>query len=659
MNSRSIPAHRVVGRVLFLLMALPVAQAWAQNGDASPKPLTIDDYSRWRRIEDARISSDGRWVAYTLRHTNTLSHESKPELRIRDLETDRDIVVPMAHDGEFSPDARWIKYEIDSIPAPDRTDDSTSADSSEAPTGSPPRVELRELRTGRTQSWERIQSASFNMLSTHLMLRHRAQPDGDEDPRGVDVLLHDLATARGLLLGNVGDASFNRQGDLLAYSVDAAVRTGNGLFVMDLAESRIEILENDTLIYSQIEWSDDGEGLAALKGLPVKKMRERDNTLITFADLRGSLDDNESGAVTLDRWAHGFPEGFVISERASLSWSEDGRRVFFGIIPQTLAPDSADRPGRDSVANVDVWRTQDERIQSVQMIQADRERNFTFRQAFDAMDGRYITLTDSAMRAVEIATDGRWAVGRDVQAYISDTAAARADLYRVNTATGERTLMMQGQLTGQHVFGITPDGKRYVYWDNNRFHAYDLDAGDSRTIPGGENDEFLNKEFDYTRTRPSYGVEGYTSDGSGVIVRQRYDLWLLPFDNGTPRNLTGGEGQELDVRFRYVRTEPIDSAAPRRTRSGREIDLSKPVTLSAYGQWTKKSGFYRLDGGELEELVYDDARFSTPIRAETADRFLLTRQTFVEFPDLQVSSGKLADMEKISDANPQQAEYMW
>jgi len=308
---------------------------------------------------------------------------------------------------------------------------------------------------------------------------------------------------------------------------------------------------------------------------------------------------------------------------------------------------------------VDVWRTQDERIQSVQMIQADRERNFTFRQAFDAMDGRYITLTDSAMRAVEIATDGRWAVGRDVQAYISDTAAARADLYRVNTATGERTLMMQGQLTGQHVFGITPDGKRYVYWDNNRFHAYDLDAGDSRTIPGGENDEFLNKEFDYTRTRPSYGVEGYTSDGSGVIVRQRYDLWLLPFDNGTPRNLTGGEGQELDVRFRYVRTEPIDSAAPRRTRSGREIDLSKPVTLSAYGQWTKKSGFYRLDGGELEELVYDDARFSTPIRAETADRFLLTRQTFVEFPDLQVSSGKLADMEKISDANPQQAEYMW
>ena len=166
-------------------------------------------------------------------------------------------------------------------------------------------------------------------------------------------------------------------------------------------------------------------------------------------------------------------------------------------------------------------------------------------------------------------------------------------------------------------------------------------------------------EYDYTRTRPAYGVEGYASDGSGVIVRQRYDLWLLPFAGGTPRNLTGGLGQEQDVQFRHVQTTPIDSAAPRRTRSRREIDLSQPVTLSAYGQWTKKSGFYRLTDGKMEEIVYDDARFSTPIRAEHAERFLLTRQTFAEFPDLQVASGDFDHLERISDANPQQAEYMW
>ena len=164
MSSKSIIAHRHFGRAIILIVGLPVAQAWAQTGAgalAPHKPLTIDDYSRWRRIEDARISGDGRWVAYTLRHTNTLRNEAKPELRIRDLETGQDIVVPNAHDGEFSADSRWIVYQIDSISAPQQNrsgNDSTDADSSATPkdstrqTTSPPRVELRELSTGRTQS---------------------------------------------------------------------------------------------------------------------------------------------------------------------------------------------------------------------------------------------------------------------------------------------------------------------------------------------------------------------------------------------------------------------------------------------------------------------------------------------------------------------------
>ena len=467
MSSKSVITHRLIRCALFLLIALPFAKASAQ--DSPLKPLTIDDYSKWRRIEDARISGNGQWVAYTLRHSNTLPHESKPELRIRDLRTGQDVVVPMAHDGEFSPDSRWIKYEIDSIPAPDRSDDdSTSADSSAAQSASPPRVELRELSTGRTQAWERMQSATFNTTSTHLLLQHRAASGGrgGSDVRGVDVLLHDLATRQSLFLGNVGDASFNRQGDLLAYAVDAEVRDGNGLFLMDLTDSRIQVLENDTLIYSRIEWSDDGDRLAALKGLPVKKMRERDNTLIAFADLRESLEDSESGTVTLDPSAKGFPEGFVISERASLSWSEDGRRVFFGIIPQTVAPDSGSRPSRDSVANVDVWRTQDERIQSQQMIQANRDRNFTFRQAFDAVNGRYVTLTDSAMRCRRRRS--RWPLGR---------WARRAGVHRRHRRREGRSLPRQHRHWRAHVDDGGSTDRATRLWHQSRREALPVLGG--------------------------------------------------------------------------------------------------------------------------------------------------------------------------------------
>jgi dipeptidyl aminopeptidase/acylaminoacyl peptidase len=182
-------------------------------------------------------------------------------------------------------------------------------------------------------------------------------------------------------------------------------------------------------------------------------------------------------------------------------------------------------------------------------------------------------------------------------------------------------------------------------------------------------------EFDHPGPKPSYGLAGYTSDGKTVIVQQRYDLWALPLDGSAARNLTNGLGAKGEIRFRYVRTEPLDPAAtpvapgpPGAPGGGggrgggaarQTIDLSKPVTLSAYGEYTKKAGFYELAGGQMKELIYEDASFSTPTKAAKADKFLFTRQTFIEFPDLRISGPGFKESKKITDANPQQAEYRW
>ena len=167
-------------------------------------------------------------------------------------------------------------------------------------------------------------------------------------------------------------------------------------------------------------------------------------------------------------------------------------------------------------------------------------------------------------------------------------------------------------------------------------------------------------EDDHPGTKPSYGIAGYASDGKAVIVNHRYDLWLLPLDGSAPTNLTGGLGQRRTRSAsassgpsRWIRRVPR-AVGPRGT-----FDLTKPLTLSAYGEWTKKAGFYELAGGQMKELVYEDASFSTPVKAQKADRFLFTRQTFVEFPDLRVSGPGFADSKKITDANPQQKDFLW
>ncbi|HEU4990027.1 MAG TPA: prolyl oligopeptidase family serine peptidase, partial [Gemmatimonadaceae bacterium] len=533
------------------------------------------------------------------------------------------------------------------------------------------RIEVRELATGSTTVWHDMQSAEFSQTSRFVLLRNRAavragrggfgaRGGGGADPgaTGTDVILLDLATGRSRHIGSVGDAAFNRPGDLLAYTVDANAKDGNGLFVIDLASSATQALDNDARIYSRLAWNDSGTGIAVLKGLPVPKMRERDNVLLAVPNVRAALTDAARRGDTLTATAGGFPAGWVISDRAPLAWSADGARVFFGAMPQTPAADTIAVRSTDTTADVDIWRTGDRYIQSVQMVRAEQDRNFTYREAFDVARASYVALSDSTMRTLEISVDGRWGVGRDARAYTSDWKPAAADFYRVNLATGERTLMFRDQLTQGATFGIAPDGRHFLYWKDSRFQSYDLDAGTSTTLgPGAPS--FVNTEYDHPGPKPPWGVGGYSTDGQDVIVQTKYDLWALPLDGKPGRDLTAGFGAAHQTILRLARLAPIDPLASAQERTGELWDLTRPLTLSAFGDLTKQAGFYTLTGKTLTKIVYDDASYDTPQRAAHADRYLFTRETFTESPDLRLSGPAFANAEQITHSNPQQAEYRW
>jgi len=672
--------------------ALPMPQEAEQTAaTGEQRALTVDDYESWRSISGQQISADGKWAAYGLRFNNRANDDTEPVLHIRNLETGTEVEVEDATGQAFSKDSQWIAYDIDPSGGGGgrggRGRGGETADSEHRQENQrgqrdddedePRRTELRNLSTGDVRSWQDIQSFDFSANSTHLILRRRppesegggrggggGNDSSDDEPAGVDVVVHDLTTGRDQLLGSVGEISFNKEGDLLAYTIDATVKDSNGLFVLDLADARMNALDNGAASYSRLTWNKEGTALAVLKGEAVEDKRERENVLVAFPNLRAALGgagSTPAAPVILDpAEAADFPDGWVVSERGTMSWSKDNARVFFGMQQQVEEPDEDE----DEVANVDVWNTVDERIQSRQMRQANADRSFTYRQAFDVVQGAYIKLADETMRDLEVAQEGKWSVGRDGRAYISDFLPPSADFYRVDTTTGERTSMLENQLTG-HVFGISADGRYFLYWKSDEVQAYDLDAATGSTLGGATAPNFVNTEFDRAGPKPSYGVAGYTEDGSGVVMQHRYDLWVLPYDGSDARNLTNGVGAANDIRFRYINPVPDESAAGGGGRGGRggggrrKIDLSKPITLQAYGQWTKKAGFYELDGVELSEIVYEDASFSNPTRAKDAETFLFTRQTFAEFPDLRISGPNFADSEKITDANPQQEEFFW
>lgn len=644
-----------VAAALLVALLVPAAGSAAvydarrEQAASARKILQIDDYGRWRRISEPTISAAGNWVAYGYRKPN--AHDPQVTLHIKSLRDDTEFELLDASGPRFSDDSRWIAYFVD-VPY----DEAQELQRQDEPR--PRQVQLLNLASGDRVTWDNAAEFQFSAGGEFIAIR-KAKSDRQAKHRGADLVLRALQADTEQLIGSVDEFAFDRQpsdddeqprpsgrAQRLAYTVDAADQTGNGVYLIDLPSRVLRSLDNDARTYARLTWSRDADGLAVLKGDTPDGQVERLNVLLAFRLASDSASGTEPlGKSVLDpRFVDSFPEAMVISEHGEVSWSDDLSRVFFGLGQQQAAVQKPEHP--DRVANVDVWHAKDRRIQAVQMMQADRDRTFTYRAAFLIEDERFVRLTDETMRRLTLSADGRWGVGVDDRAYISDWKEPQADYYRVDTSSGERTAMLEGQ---KRTYGLSPDSRHFLYWRDEHLWLYELASAQTRNLTASAPVSFVNRQYDYPDTPPPYGIAAWTDDGTGVVLNHRYDLWLQPLDGSKAENLTGGQGAALQLRFRHIRTDPGPPT----------VNLRDPLLLSAYGQWTKQEGFYRLTDGRLEQLVFEDRRYGRPLKAALADVYLLTRETFQEFPDLWVSDAGFDNLRRITEANPWQSEYRW
>jgi dipeptidyl aminopeptidase/acylaminoacyl peptidase len=642
--------------------------ASASHDPTSRRAMTVADYARWRTIGSVAISDDGAWATY-----NYQQRFVDDTLYLKSLATNTEQKIARASRADFSDDSKWVAY---FVAAPVKPNDRSNGGE---PRNGPARLELRNLATGATTGWDNVASFAFSKGSAALMVRKAragAGPDaaagrggrgggrgGDgAAPRvdGTDLILRHLRDGVDELIGSVNAAEFSKTGRLLAYTVSANGRDGNGLYVVSTADWQRRSLDNSRADYSRLTWNDSGTAVAALRGMARRGFTERENALIAFAD----VDDAQPKAFVLDRKAlGGLPDSMVLSEKGTLSWSADRSKVFLGLKPQEAQPPRPDSNAIvEPVGNVDVWHWKDPVIQPAQMVRAQQERNRTFTAAVLLAERKVVPLADARMDRVQVTPDGAWAIGQDDKDYVSDWKPAQSDIYRVNATTGERTPVLKGQ---ERTLGLSPDGKYFLYWKDKQVWSYDIAADKHVNITAKAPVSFVNLEEDHYGEKPAYGVAGYTKDGRSVILDHRFDEWLVSLDGtGAPRNLTNGAGSKSQVRFRYVRLDADDNA-PAGGFGGRgagpapTIDLSKPVLLSAFGETDKKAGFYSLDGDKLTKLVFDDHSFGRPLKARNADHVLLTRESYVDFPDYWVTDSKFENLQRLTLANPQQAEYKW
>ncbi len=643
-----------------LLLSLVVAAGMAPAADGT-KVLSFEDYPKWKRIVSTGVSADGNWMTYGYR-----PNDGDETVYAKSLSGDQVHEIKCASNPVISDDSAWIGYVV-SLPKAEQE----KLRKARRPIAQ--KVEILNLKSGQKTTIDNASTFRFSGDSRYAAVK-KAKASREAKHEGTDFILIRLATGALQSIGNVGTFEFNKPGTYLAYTVDAAEKTGNGAYLLNTQTGVLKALDTGDADYAQLSWNKEGSALAVLKGSKKEKLTQKENTLLVFPDLSAAdparVEYNPGGDAT-------FPKDFVLSEFTRPDWSEDSSRIFFGIKEQEKEPEKNDDP----VANVDIWHWKDERVQSIQMVRANQDRRATYSCALILDGKRFVRLADEEMPTVSLTEDGKWGIGRLDKPYRLETnwGGSRADYYLVDTASGERSLIAKG-LT--RTYGASPDSKWFLYLQDGAVWVYEIATRKTRNLSGKTGVSFVNEEDDHPYEKPIYGVAGWAKDGSAVILNHRFDLYSLPLDGGKAANITGGTGDREQIVFRYVNLEPDEDSSPmpfpppesdengdqlqfppfgrRGGGTERPIDTSQPLLLSAYGEWTKMSGYYRLKIGETPQpLIFEEKSIGRPSKAKEADRVIFTIQTFTDFPDYYVSNTDFAEPRRVTDANPQQAEYAW
>jgi dienelactone hydrolase len=487
---------------------------------------------------------------------------------------------------------------------------------------------------------------------------------------GSDLILHELATGRDLTLGNVGDFAFDKKGLWLALVIATRDQAGNGVQLRNMKTAALHQLEGGKANYEQLGWTEKGDAFTVLRGVEDKDAKAKRYSVLGFTDLGAT-----PRTIVYDpRNDPSFPAGMTISPNRKPYFADDLDAIFFGI--HALARDSS-RPadgtrskgrrgkrsetlaappagkagaGKDKPELV-IWHWRDDRLQPMQQVQARLDRLFSYLAVYRVKERKFLRLSDDTLRNVRIGPKQRWATGLDNRAYRRrGTLDGRYyhDVYAIDLHTGKRRLALK---QNRWEFGVSPDGKTLLYYDDGHFRTHDLATGKNVCLTAGAPVPFSNVEDDHNIDRPPTFPVGWAKDGSAVLLSDGWDVWKFPAAGGPGVNLTGHARKDG---IRYRRRLVLDPEE-------KGIDLSAPVYFWVYGEWTKKSGFARLEPGQSApvRLCWGDAEVGSLLKARHADVFVYTRQTYREFPDYHASDATFKAARKLTDINPQQPKFLW
>lgn len=650
-------------------------------GAQTKPPATFSDYGQWETLARAGsnggFSPDGLWLAYGINRSN-----GNNELRITKLADGKTEVIAFGSQSVFSSDSLWIAYRIGYSEV-----ELEKMRKEKKPIQN--KLGLINLTTGEMATIDSIQSFSFSSDGAYLAMQ-RYQPErvsgataasgrgggGDtpEEPIGTTLIVRQLSSGRDTTFGNISqnvwqDADHSH---LLAMTISADGKAGNGVHLFDPETTVLRVLDSSSSIYTGLTWRKDAADLAVFRAETNEKKEGSTHVVLSWTGLNKS-----ERQFTYDSRADpSFPKGMRTVSFRPLSWSDDGKVLFLGIAPweeKIVLPEKEENDNSETEveepSTIEIWHWKDVFVMPWQKIHANEDRQRNLLSAWFIDSKKFVQLGQDPIneRVVPIPHTGLASV-LEWSKYAMARSIGRigADLYLQDITTGKRT-KLKDNINDRYV-RAGASGNYLLFLEDNHYWTIDLTTHKITNITKNAPVSFINFESDSTAKvypdnlqKPPFGVAGWTKSDATVLLYDKYDLWQVAADGSKVTRLTNGADEQ--IRHRFIRLDQAGSMGMRgRGFSAPEkwIDLNKPVYLSLYGEWTKKSGYALLKpGGVVQSLVWLDKNVGSLAKAKDAEIYAYTMQDYDDSPDVFVGSADLQNAKQVTATNSFQKDYAW
>ena len=687
------------GRAIYVMIGALAAMQWTLTAQtpsvAGKRPLTYDVVDYWKSIQGTRLSDDGQWLAYA-----TTAQGDDGEVVVRNLRTGQEFKHARGTSPSFTPDAKFVIFTIAQPKAEEeREAQAQAASSGETPEGGrqggrgggrarEPRtgMGIMTLPDGAVKTFEKVGSFSLPERSSTWLAyykgvggggaggrggggrgagrgggrgpapaatgtgqgegggRQNASRERRKDP-GSDLIVRNLASGDEVTIPEVTEYEWNRNGDWIAYAVSSNDAAKDGAFARRVTDASVKTLHAGRGHYKSLAFDEAGTQLAFLSDQADYAQKVAPYRLYHWKV------GNDSATEIVSASTSGVPKGMVVSEFAAPRFSKDGGRLYLGTgAPPAPLADPNER-AREPI-RVDIWSHKDPLMQPMQRVRDQQERERNYRAVVHLSDKRFVQLATPDLPDVTVADEPSQLIATSDVPYRQEMSWDQrySDVYLLDLKTGKPKKVLEHW--GNQA-SMSPGGKYVLHFDERTGHWLSYRVADGARLNLTEK---VGAKFQQENNSPdlpgAYGTGGWTANDASVLLYDEFDIWEVKADGSGARMVTGGEGRKQNVVFRYRSLDPEEQVVP----------TNKPVFLSAVNDRTRATGFYRLpslgSSSTPEKIVMLDKAFGALTKAKNADTVVFTLSRTEEFPDLWVSDTSFKDMKKVSNANPQQAEYV-